>query len=154
MFEFVIPSVSSFVRKTTEKIGTLHISPESRGKHEAKDDEQLSELTVNPVASPQEEKEWVQNHIFLAIVFAGCPEDSNLRRNSFKQNEELGNRFFQLPSFLWWVSLVLPTPFLELIRQWTQSEVISYSSANLPFLNNFHTVAWYFFLFSTCRNLL
>ncbi|XP_068872998.1 BLOC-2 complex member HPS5 [Aphelocoma coerulescens] len=50
-------SVSSFVRKTTEKIGTLHISPESRGKHEAKDDEQLSELTVNPVASPQEEKE-------------------------------------------------------------------------------------------------
>ncbi|NWV99395.1 HPS5 protein, partial [Machaerirhynchus nigripectus] len=49
-------SVSSFVRKTTEKIGTLHISPESRGKHEAKDDEQLPELTVNPVASPQEEK--------------------------------------------------------------------------------------------------
>lgn len=50
-------SVSSFVRKTTEKIGTLHISPDSRGKHEAKDDEQLPELTVNPVASPQEEKE-------------------------------------------------------------------------------------------------
>ncbi|NXH37066.1 HPS5 protein, partial [Myiagra hebetior] len=50
-------SVSSFVRKTTEKIGTLHISPESRGKHEAKDDEQLPELAVNPVASPQEEKE-------------------------------------------------------------------------------------------------
>ncbi|NXH60279.1 HPS5 protein, partial [Rhabdornis inornatus] len=49
-------SVSSFVRKTTEKIGTLHISPESRGKHEAKDDEQLPELTLNPVASPQEEK--------------------------------------------------------------------------------------------------
>uniref|UniRef100_A0A8C3TZI6 Hermansky-Pudlak syndrome 5 protein homolog n=1 Tax=Catharus ustulatus TaxID=91951 RepID=A0A8C3TZI6_CATUS len=49
--------VSSFVRKTTEKIGTLHISPESRGKHEAKDDEQLPELTLNPVASPQEEKE-------------------------------------------------------------------------------------------------
>ncbi|XP_053835351.1 BLOC-2 complex member HPS5 isoform X3 [Vidua macroura] len=50
-------SVSSFVRKTTEKIGTLHISPESRGKHEAKDDEQLPELTLNPGASPQEEKE-------------------------------------------------------------------------------------------------
>ncbi|XP_030917943.1 Hermansky-Pudlak syndrome 5 protein isoform X2 [Geospiza fortis] len=49
-------SVSSFVRKTTEKIGTLHMSPESRGKHEAKDDEQLPELTLNPVASPQEEK--------------------------------------------------------------------------------------------------
>ncbi|NXB53705.1 HPS5 protein, partial [Leucopsar rothschildi] len=50
-------SVSSFVRKTTEKIGTLHVSPESRGKHEAKDDEQLPELALNPVASPQEEKE-------------------------------------------------------------------------------------------------
>ncbi|NXM56059.1 HPS5 protein, partial [Illadopsis cleaveri] len=50
-------SVSSFVRKTTEKIGTLHISPESRGKHEAKDEEQLPELTLSPVASPQEEKE-------------------------------------------------------------------------------------------------
>ncbi|NXT71615.1 HPS5 protein, partial [Chaetops frenatus] len=50
-------SVSSFVRKTTEKIGTLHISPESRGRHEAKDDEQLPELTLNPVAFPQEEKE-------------------------------------------------------------------------------------------------
>ncbi|NXO86784.1 HPS5 protein, partial [Sitta europaea] len=50
-------SVSSFVRKTTEKIGTLHLSPDSRGKHEAKDDEQLPELTLNPVASPQEEKE-------------------------------------------------------------------------------------------------
>ncbi|XP_056348907.1 BLOC-2 complex member HPS5 isoform X3 [Oenanthe melanoleuca] len=50
-------SVSSFVRKTTEKIGTLHISPESRGKHEAKDDEQLPELTLNPVVSLQEEKE-------------------------------------------------------------------------------------------------
>ncbi|NWS28967.1 HPS5 protein, partial [Polioptila caerulea] len=50
-------SVSSFVRKTTEKIGTLHISPESRGKHEAKEEEQLPELTLNLVASPQEEKE-------------------------------------------------------------------------------------------------
>ncbi|NWT15165.1 HPS5 protein, partial [Vireo altiloquus] len=50
-------SVSSFVRKTTEKIGTLHMSPDSRGKHEAKDDEQLPELTVNLLASPLEEKE-------------------------------------------------------------------------------------------------
>lgn len=47
-------------------------------------------------------------------AFAGCPED---RKNSFKQNEELDIRFFQLPSFLWWVSGVLPTPFLELMRQ-------------------------------------
>ncbi|NXI48422.1 HPS5 protein, partial [Galbula dea] len=53
-------SVSSFVRKTTEKIekiGTLHISPDTRGRQEAKDDEQLQELTLNLVASPQEERE-------------------------------------------------------------------------------------------------
>ncbi|KFP70291.1 PREDICTED: Hermansky-Pudlak syndrome 5 protein [Acanthisitta chloris] len=50
-------SVSSFVRKTTEKIGTLHMSPDTRGRQEAKDDEQLTELAVNLVASPQEEKE-------------------------------------------------------------------------------------------------
>ncbi|NXR83568.1 HPS5 protein, partial [Pycnonotus jocosus] len=65
-------SVSSFVRKTTEKIGTLHISPESRGKHEAKDDEQLSELTLNPVASPQEEKESEPQNCQL-------PEEDRLR---------------------------------------------------------------------------
>lgn len=57
IFELLTPSVSSFVRKTTEKIGTLHISPDTRGRQEAKDDEQLQELTVNLVASPQEEKE-------------------------------------------------------------------------------------------------
>ncbi|NXS12078.1 HPS5 protein, partial [Neodrepanis coruscans] len=50
-------SVSSFVRKTTEKIGTLHMSPDTRGRQEAKDDEQLSELTVNLAASPQEERD-------------------------------------------------------------------------------------------------
>ncbi|NXM74619.1 HPS5 protein, partial [Serilophus lunatus] len=50
-------SVSSFVRKTTEKIGTLHISPDTRGRQEAKDEEQLSELTVHLAASPQEERE-------------------------------------------------------------------------------------------------
>ncbi|NWX35667.1 HPS5 protein, partial [Notiomystis cincta] len=65
-------SVSSFVRKTTEKIGTLHISPESRGKHEAKDEEQLPELTVNPVASPQEEKESEPQNCQL-------PEEDRLR---------------------------------------------------------------------------
>ncbi|XP_053801996.1 BLOC-2 complex member HPS5 isoform X3 [Vidua chalybeata] len=65
-------SVSSFVRKTTEKIGTLHISPESRGKHEAKDDEQLPELTLNPGASPQEEKESEHQNCQL-------PEEERLR---------------------------------------------------------------------------
>lgn len=57
MFDLLTSSVSSFVRKTTEKIGTLHVSPDSRGKQEAKDDEQQQEVSVNPVASPQEEKE-------------------------------------------------------------------------------------------------
>lgn len=57
MFELLTPSVSSFVRKTTEKIGTLHISPDARGRQEAKDDEQLQELNVNVVAPPQEERE-------------------------------------------------------------------------------------------------
>ncbi|NXX45824.1 HPS5 protein, partial [Tricholaema leucomelas] len=52
-------SVSSFVRKTTEKIekiSTLHMSPEARGRQEAKDEEQLQELAVNLAASLQEEK--------------------------------------------------------------------------------------------------
>uniref|UniRef100_A0A8B9FLV0 Hermansky-Pudlak syndrome 5 protein homolog n=1 Tax=Amazona collaria TaxID=241587 RepID=A0A8B9FLV0_9PSIT len=50
-------SVSNFVRKTTEKIGTLHISPDARGRQEAKDDEQLQELNVNLEAPPQEKKD-------------------------------------------------------------------------------------------------
>ncbi|NXO49473.1 HPS5 protein, partial [Aramus guarauna] len=65
-------SVSSFVRKTTEKIGTLHISPDTRGRQEAKDDEQLQELTVNLVASPQEEKE-------LESQSCQLPEEDHLR---------------------------------------------------------------------------
>ncbi|XP_015719639.1 Hermansky-Pudlak syndrome 5 protein isoform X1 [Coturnix japonica] len=65
-------SVSSFVRKTTEKIGTLHVSPDSRGKQEAKDDEQQQEVSVNLVASPQEERESeLQNH--------QLPEEDHLR---------------------------------------------------------------------------
>ncbi|NXM28429.1 HPS5 protein, partial [Oxyruncus cristatus] len=57
LVQAVKESVSSFVRKTTEKIGTLHISPDTRGRQEAKYDEQLPELTANLVACPQEEKE-------------------------------------------------------------------------------------------------
>ncbi|XP_013047120.2 BLOC-2 complex member HPS5 [Anser cygnoides] len=49
-------SVSSFVRKTTEKIGTLHVSPDIRGRQEAKDDEQQQEVAVSLLASPQEER--------------------------------------------------------------------------------------------------
>ncbi|NXU49058.1 HPS5 protein, partial [Turnix velox] len=65
-------SVSSFVRKTTEKIGTLHISPDTRGRHEAKDDEPLQELTVNLVPSSHEEKE-------LEPQSCQLPEDDHLR---------------------------------------------------------------------------
>ncbi|NXH17167.1 HPS5 protein, partial [Bucco capensis] len=68
-------SVSSFMRKTTkkmEKIGTLHISPDTRGRQEAKDIEQLQELTVNLVTSPQEEKE-------LEPQDCQLPEEDHLR---------------------------------------------------------------------------
>ncbi|KAG8547209.1 hypothetical protein GDO81_028840 [Engystomops pustulosus] len=49
-------SVSSFVRKTTEKIGTLHMSPEIRRKHEAPAEEQAEEGCVNGVTQPEEER--------------------------------------------------------------------------------------------------
>lgn len=48
-------SVSSFVRKTTEKIGTLHGSPD-RIRQDIKDEEQLPEMTAR-LAQPQEEGE-------------------------------------------------------------------------------------------------
>ncbi|NWU76339.1 HPS5 protein, partial [Onychorhynchus coronatus] len=72
LVQAVKESVSSFVRKTTEKIGTLHISPDARGRQEAKDDEQLPELTANLVASPQEEKE-------LEPKSCQLPEEDRLR---------------------------------------------------------------------------
>ncbi|XP_061236215.1 BLOC-2 complex member HPS5 isoform X2 [Neopsephotus bourkii] len=65
-------SVSSFVRKTTEKIGTLHISPDARGRQEAKDDEQLQELNVNLEAPSQEKKE-------LEPQSSQLPEEDHLR---------------------------------------------------------------------------
>ncbi|XP_017664621.1 PREDICTED: Hermansky-Pudlak syndrome 5 protein [Lepidothrix coronata] len=72
LVQAVKESVSSFVRKTTEKIGTLHISPDTKGRQEAKDDEQLPELTANLVASPQEEKE-------LEPQSCPLPEEDRLR---------------------------------------------------------------------------
>lgn len=48
-------SVSSFVRKTTEKIGTLHGSPELKEIFESKDVEQAHEEEVNAVPCPLEE---------------------------------------------------------------------------------------------------
>uniref|UniRef100_A0A8C4WEI7 Hermansky-Pudlak syndrome 5 protein homolog n=1 Tax=Gopherus evgoodei TaxID=1825980 RepID=A0A8C4WEI7_9SAUR len=49
-------SVSSFVRKTTEKIGTLHMSPDVRVRQEMKDDES-HEVTASIAAYSQEEDE-------------------------------------------------------------------------------------------------
>lgn len=48
-------SVSSFVRKTTEKIGTLHTSPDLKMRPEPKGDEQSCEEDVSPVTCSKEE---------------------------------------------------------------------------------------------------
>ncbi|XP_033264913.1 BLOC-2 complex member HPS5 isoform X2 [Orcinus orca] len=48
-------SVSSFVRKTTEKIGTLHTSPDLKVRPEPRCDEQSCEEDVGPVTCPKEE---------------------------------------------------------------------------------------------------
>ncbi|XP_013367359.1 PREDICTED: Hermansky-Pudlak syndrome 5 protein isoform X2 [Chinchilla lanigera] len=48
-------SVSSFVRKTTEKIGTLHTSPELKVRPEAREDDPSHEEEVSSVICPQEE---------------------------------------------------------------------------------------------------
>ncbi|XP_058302259.1 BLOC-2 complex member HPS5 isoform X2 [Hylobates moloch] len=48
-------SVSSFVRKTTEKIGTLHTSPDLKVRPELRGDEQSCEEDVSSVTCPKEE---------------------------------------------------------------------------------------------------
>ncbi|XP_054441992.1 BLOC-2 complex member HPS5 isoform X2 [Pteronotus mesoamericanus] len=48
-------SVSSFVRKTTEKIGTLHTSPDLKARQEPRGDDQLCEDDVSSVTCPKEE---------------------------------------------------------------------------------------------------
>ncbi|XP_037695211.1 Hermansky-Pudlak syndrome 5 protein isoform X1 [Choloepus didactylus] len=48
-------SVSSFVRKTTEKIGTLHTSPDLKVGPEPRGDEQLCEEDMSSVTCPKEE---------------------------------------------------------------------------------------------------
>ncbi|XP_037755609.1 Hermansky-Pudlak syndrome 5 protein-like isoform X5 [Chelonia mydas] len=50
-------SVSSFVRKTTEKIGTLHMSPDVRVRQEIKDDDESHEVTASIATHSQEEDE-------------------------------------------------------------------------------------------------
>ncbi|XP_068117548.1 BLOC-2 complex member HPS5 [Hyperolius riggenbachi] len=49
-------SVSSFVRKTTEKIGTLHMSPEIRRKQETREEERPAEVPAVGFAQPEEER--------------------------------------------------------------------------------------------------
>ncbi|XP_053576637.1 BLOC-2 complex member HPS5 [Bombina bombina] len=48
-------SVSSFVRKTTEKIGTLHMTQEIRVKPEMKEEERPAEISVNGSLQREEE---------------------------------------------------------------------------------------------------
>lgn len=48
-------SVSCFVRKTTEKIGTLHASPELKETFESKDVDQAHEEEANAVTCHLEE---------------------------------------------------------------------------------------------------
>ena len=55
VYWYLISSVSSFVRKTTEKIGTLHTSPDLKVRPEPRGDEQSCEEDVGPVTCPKEE---------------------------------------------------------------------------------------------------
>ena len=54
-FWYLTSSVSSFVRKTTEKIGTLHGSPELKEPFESKDADGAHEEEVSAVTCPLEE---------------------------------------------------------------------------------------------------
>ena len=54
-FWYLTSSVSSFVRKTTEKIGTLHASPELKETFESKDADRAHEEEVSAVTCPPEE---------------------------------------------------------------------------------------------------
>ncbi|XP_029438238.1 Hermansky-Pudlak syndrome 5 protein [Rhinatrema bivittatum] len=49
-------SVSSFVRKTTEKIGTLHINPDARTRQELKEEEPPCDVIARLAASPEGEE--------------------------------------------------------------------------------------------------
>ncbi|OWK17289.1 HPS5 [Cervus elaphus hippelaphus] len=59
-------SVSSFVRKTTEKIGTLHTSPDLKVRQEPRGDEMSCDEDMSPVTCPKEEdtegKEEITSH--------------------------------------------------------------------------------------------
>ncbi|NXY15536.1 HPS5 protein, partial [Atrichornis clamosus] len=114
-------SVSSFVRKTTEKIGTLHISPDSRGRHEAKDDEQLPELTANVVASPQEEKE-------LEPQSCQLPEENRLRDLKAATAEAIAK--LQDP-----LVLLEPQCMRRVLQEWLVYLEEKFSSKELPALS-------------------
>ncbi|NWU93156.1 HPS5 protein, partial [Upupa epops] len=67
-------SVSSFVRKTTEKIGTLHISPDTKGRQEAKDEEHLQELVVNLVKELEPQSCQLPEEDHLSLLKAATAE--------------------------------------------------------------------------------
>ncbi|XP_008685151.2 Hermansky-Pudlak syndrome 5 protein isoform X1 [Ursus maritimus] len=67
-------SVSSFVRKTTEKIGTLHTSPDLKIRPEPKGDEQLCEEEMSPVTCAKEEDPEGKKE-----VISQSPEEDKLR---------------------------------------------------------------------------
>ncbi|XP_027388528.1 Hermansky-Pudlak syndrome 5 protein isoform X1 [Bos indicus x Bos taurus] len=66
LYDYGDSGVSSFVRKTTEKIGTLHTSPDLKVRQEPRGDEQSCEEDVSPVTCPKEEdiegKEEITSH--------------------------------------------------------------------------------------------
>uniref|UniRef100_A0A674KJ60 Hermansky-Pudlak syndrome 5 protein homolog n=1 Tax=Terrapene triunguis TaxID=2587831 RepID=A0A674KJ60_9SAUR len=77
-------SVSSFVRKTTEKIGTLHMSPDVRVRQEMKDDDDEShEVTASIAAYSQEEDE---NEGVLQEWFLYLEETFGFKEPSFSDD--------------------------------------------------------------------
>lgn len=55
IFWYLTSSVSSFVRKTTEKIGTLHTSPDLKARSELRGDEQSCEEDGSSDTCPKDE---------------------------------------------------------------------------------------------------
>ena len=55
VYWYLTSSVSSFVRKTTEKIGTLHTSPDLKVRQEPRGDETSCDEDMSPVTCPKEE---------------------------------------------------------------------------------------------------
>ncbi|XP_069479889.1 BLOC-2 complex member HPS5 isoform X2 [Ambystoma mexicanum] len=59
-------SVSSFVRKTTEKIGTFHINSDARPRQDLKDEEQSTDTTVTTSENPEEAEYEADLHVEIS----------------------------------------------------------------------------------------